>query len=196
MSNMKNPNVIVILLSITSIVALFGNAVVVFLILKKRNWFRKVHSSLLLALAFQDIFTAIGLFALPGFVQPWDVYRLPESPLLGQFYCSVIWSRYVAFALAITSVYTCLMLALDRWVAVFRPMSYRRFSISAKVIAAMLILPWFAGFGFEINSALNVKYVEENNGTRVCKWNKIDTSIRGRTNAVFTFIGTYMVGYL
>ena len=187
---MKNPSVAAIFLCIISIAALFGNAVMIFLILRKNKGFRKVHSSLLLALAVQDILTAIGLFGLPGFVQPSSVYELPKSAVLGQIYCSVIWSRYFPFALAITSVYTCLMLAVDRWVAVFRPMSYKRFSISAKVIATMVILPWFAGFGFEINTALNVEYLKQSNETRICKWKKIDTSARGRSSAIFTFIGT------
>ena len=190
---MKNPSVVAIFLSIISIVALFGNAVMIFLILRKNKGFRKVHSSLLLALAVQDILTAIGLFVLPSFVQPSSVYELPKSAMLGQIYCSMIWSRYFPFALAISSVYTCLMLALDRWVAVFRPMSYKRFSVSTKVIATMVILPWFAGFGFEINTALNVEYLKQSNETRICTWKKIDTSARGRSNAIFTFIGMLSV---
>ena len=177
------------LLATIAVVALIGNAAVVILLIKKRDWLKKVHSCLLLALAVQDVLTAIGLFVLPGFVQSSDPYRLPESEWLIQLYCSVVWSRYIPFSLAITSVYTCFMLAVDRWVAVFRPMSYKQFSVSGKVIATMVVLPWFAGFGFEINTALSVKYLVNNDGTGTCIWEKIDTSPKGRTIAVFTFIG-------
>ena len=190
---MENVGVVEIFLAIISVVAFIGNGLVVFLLLKKRDWSKKVHSCLLLALAVQDILTAIGLFGLPGFVLPSDAYELPEGAWLRQLFCSLIWSRYIAFALAITSVYTCLMLAVDRLVAVFRPMSYRRFSISGNVIAAMVILPWFAGFGFEINTALNVRYFVQSDETCVCKWNQIDSSARSKSVAVFMFIGMVMI---
>lgn len=178
-----------VLLAVISVIALIGNALVVFLIMKKRDWLKKVHSCLLLTLAVQDILTAIGLFVLPGFVQSSKIYDLPQNDVLGQLFCSLIWSRYIPFALAITSVYTCLMLALDRWVAVFRPMSYRQFSVSGKVIAVMVFVPWLAGFGFEINTALHVDCRKQSDGTRVCKWNNIDNSVANSCIAILTFIG-------
>ncbi len=186
---MKNLGVVEVFLAIISILAFFGNAFVVFLILKKRKFLKTVHSCLLLALAVQDILTAIGLFVLPGFVQPSSAYELPEAEWLREVFCRVIWSEYIPFSLAITSVYTCLMLAVDRWVAVFRPMLYGRFSVSGKAIALMVILPWFSGFGFEINTVLNVKYVAQSDGTSICKWNQIDTSVRNVCGAILTFIG-------
>lgn len=181
--------IVQIFLAIIASVALVGNLLVVMLLLKKRDWLKKVHSCLLLALAVQDILTAIGILVLPGFVQPSNIYTVPQSTTLGQWFCGIIWSRYIPFALAITSVYTCLMLAFDRWCAVFRPVSYKRFSVSVRVIAMMVTLPWIAGFGFEINTALNVNHVVQSNETYTCRWNKITTSARGGIIAIFTFTG-------
>ena len=192
---MNEKTTIAVLLVIISIVASVGNGLVVFVILKKREWLKKVHSCLLLALAVQDILTAIGLLVLPGFVQSSKVYELPQSDMLGQIFCSLIWSRYVPFALAITSVYTCLMLALDRWVAVFRPMSYKQFSVSGKVIAVMVVVPWLAGFGFEVNTALHVDCRKESDGTRVCKWSNINSSAKNSCVAILTFLGKFQTDF-
>ena len=186
---MNEKRTVAALLAAISVVALIGNVLVVFLILKKRDWLKRVHSCLLLALAVQDILTAIGLFVLPGFVQSSKIYQLPQNDVWGQLFCSLIWSRYIPFALAITSVYTCLMLAFERWVAVFRPMSYRQFSVSGKVVAVMVFVPWVAGFGFEINTTLHVDYRKESDGTRDCKWNNIGNSVENSCIAIFTFIG-------
>ena len=192
---MNEKTTIAVLLVIISIVASVGNGLVVFVILKKREWLKKVHSCLLLALAVQDILTAIGLLVLPGFVQSSKVYELPQSDMLGQIFCSLIWSRYIPFALAITSVYTCLMLALDRWVAVFRPMSYKQFSVSGKVIAVMVVVPWLAGFGFEVNTALHVDCRKESDGTRVCKWRNINSSAKNSCVAILTFLGKFQADF-
>ncbi|XP_028397076.1 somatostatin receptor type 2-like [Dendronephthya gigantea] len=182
-----------IFLTVIAVVALVGNLLVVMLLLKKRDWLKKVHSCLLLALAVQDVLTAIGILVLPGFVQSSNIYRVPQSTILGRWYCSVIWSRYIPFALAITSIYTCLMLAFDRWFAVFRPVSYKRFSASVRAIVIMVTLPWIAGFGFEINTALNVNHLAQSNananGTYICRWNKFDTTTSGGIIAVVTFTG-------
>ena len=184
--------VVAVFLAIIAIIALLGNFLVVILFIKNRHWLKKAHTCLLLALAIQDILTAIGLLVLPGFVQSADVYDPPADSTLSQLYCSVVWSRYIPFALAIASVYTCLMLTIDRWSAALRPMSYRRFSNSIKVIAAMLIFPWIAGFGLEISAILNVRS-NEFNGTYVCSWIVTESKPKKTTVALVTFFGMILV---
>ena len=175
-------------LTIIAVVALIGNILVVILFLKNRDWLKKVHTCLLLDLAIQDILTAIGLLVLPGFVQPSDAYTPPQDPTLGEMYCRVIWSMYIPFALAIASVYTCLMLTIDRWSAVLRPMSYRRFSNSRIAIWAMLIVPWIAGLVFEATAILNAD-ANEVNGSILCSWLQEEISPKKTAVALVTFIG-------
>ncbi len=184
--------VVAVFLAIIAVIALLGNILVVILFIKNRKWLKKAHTCLLLDLAIQDILTAIGLLVLPGFVQTADAYTPPASPTLSQIYCSFIWSRYIPFALAISSVYTCLMLTVDRWSAVLRPMSYRRINNSIKVVAIMIIFPWFAGFGLEISAILNVNS-NEVNGTFVCSWTVDESSPKKTAVALVTFFGMILV---
>ena len=184
--------VVAVFLTIIAVVALFCNILVVILFLKNRHWLKKVHTCLLLDLAIQDILTAIGLLVLPGFVHTADAYTPPSDSTLSELYCRVLWSRYIPFALAIASVYTCLMLTIDRWSAVLRPMSYRRFSNSRISIWAMLISPWVAGVALEISSILNVR-VNAVNGTFVCRWVEKESLPQKTAVALVTFLGMIIV---
>ena len=184
--------IVAVFLAIIAVIALIGNILVMILFLKNRHWLQKVHTRPLLNLAIQDILTAIGLLVLPGFVQPDDAYSTPQDPTLAEMYCRVIWSMYIPFALAIASVYTCVMLAIDRWSAVLRPTSYKRFSNSRIVIWSMLILPWVAGSVLEISTILNVR-ADEVNGTFVCSWLDKENSPENTAVALVTFIGMIIV---
>jgi hypothetical protein len=176
------------LLGIISVVTLSGNILVVVLFIKKRDWLKNAHTCLLLALAIQDIITAITLLVLPGFALPADVYDLPAHPKLRELYCSFVWSWYVPFALSVVSIYTCLMLAIDRLLAVWKPSRYKRFCSSAKVIATMVILPWIAGFGIETRTALNAQSSREDNGSYVCKRVQVDGSPENMMTTLLLFI--------
>lgn len=178
-------------LALISALAIFANFIVIILIGKKSDFRKKTNSSLMIALAVQDILTAIGLCIIPGFVLTKDTYRLPENRIMQDLYCWIIWSRYITFALAITSVYTCLMLAIDRWVAVFKPLFYRSFSRSKKVISSMLIFPWLVGFSFEINTASHATYYMNNNNN-ICKWKDDGVSLTGKAMTFVTFTGKLM----
>ena len=184
--------VVAVFLAIIAIFALLGNTLVVILFIKNRQWLKKAHSCLLLGLAIQDILTAIGLLVLPGFVQAADAYDPPQDSALSQLFCSVVWSRYLPFALAISSVYTCLMLTVDRWSAALRPMSYMRINNSTKAVAAMVIFPWIAGFGLEVSAIINVHSMEVN-GTFVCSWTQDELSPRKTAVALVTFFGMILV---
>lgn len=155
-------------LGIIAVSTLVGNTMVVIFFVKKREWLNKAHTCLLLALAIQDILTAICLLAMPRFALPPDVYELPTNPTYRQLYCSVIWSHYIPFALSVVTMYTCLMMAIDRWLAVLRPMSYRRYSSSTKLIATMVTLPWIAGILLDIGTPLSASSLPVGNGSYVC----------------------------
>ena len=175
-------------IGIIAVITLVGNLLVVVVFVKKREWLKKVHSCLLLALAIQDVLTAICLLVLPGFVLPSDVYELPAHPTARQLYCKIIWSPYIPFVLSIVSIYTCLMLAIDRWLAVLRPMTYKRFCTSKKVIATTLTVPWIAGFAFEIGTALKVETLKNDNGSYACAMRQ-DDSPQNTVSVLFLVFG-------
>jgi hypothetical protein len=171
-----------------STVTFVGNTLVVILFIKKRHWLKNAHACLLLALAIQDIMTAVCLMVLPGFALPADYYDLPASPTLRTLYCTMLWSLYIPFALSIVSIYTCLMLAIDRLLAVWRPLTYKRFCGSRKTIVAMLILPWVAGLLAELGTALNAQSIKQENGSYVCKRTQIKRSLEHTMIALILFL--------
>ena len=159
-----------ILFGILSVVTLAGNTLVFIMFIKRRDWLNKTHPCLLLALAVQDIITGLSLIVFPGFALPADVYDLmPLSPKSREWYCTLIWSWYIPFTLSLVSIYTCLMLAADRCLAVWKPLTYRRLYTSKALIVAMVILPWLGSFSFEIETAIKVEISLNGQGTYVCK---------------------------
>lgn len=181
------------LLAAIAAIALLGNILVVILFIKNRKWLKKVHSCLILALATQDILTAIGLLALPSFVQPPDAYVVPSEPTGRRIYCSLVWSQYFPFALGVTSVYTCLTLTIERWFAVVRPLTYRRLAQSPKLIPLIVVLPWLAGFVVEINGSLSGKSRARKNGSYECYWETPEDSPSRVFLAIFTLFATILV---
>ena len=176
------------LFGIISVVTLTGNILVVVLFTKRQDWLKNAHACLLLALAIQDIIIAITLLVLPGFALPADVYDLPTHPKLRELYCSLVWSWYVPFALSVASIYTCLMLAIDRLLALWKPSTYKRFCRSAKIIGTMIILPWIAGFGFEITTVLNTQSSRKDNGSYVCMRVQVERSSENMMTSLLLFI--------
>ena len=178
---------------VIAVVAFIGNTLTVVLFVKKSKWLKKAHGCLIFALSIQDILTAICLLSLPSFVLDHDAYPLPSSSIARDIFCSLVWSRYFAFALGITSVYTCLMLTIERWFAVVKPLYYRRYEHSTAVVAALVLIPWVAGLLLEIRTPLDAKPIEQN-GTFICGWKKVESSTTERIPiAVFTFLGSFFI---
>lgn len=185
-------NVVKSILLVIAVIALVGNSLTVLLFIKNSKWLKKAHGYLILALSIQDIFQAICLLSHPSIFLDADVYPMPSNPVARVLFCGLVWSHYFPFALGVTSVYTCLMLTIDRWFAAVKPMYYRRYEHSAKVVSAMVLIPWIAGFGFEITSPLNAKPIKLND-TFVCSWTKFPHQ-EGRVSlAIFSFLGMIFI---
>lgn len=155
---------------IISIVALVGNLLVVFLFIRNRSWLKKAHSNLILALAVTDILTAVCILVVPLFIHEADVFPVPQSPIARELYCRVVWSHYLVFSLGVTSVYICVFLAIERWLAIGKPLFYKQHLHSKRNIALMVILPWLAGFAFESAAVIRTTGVVLPDGTTSCKW--------------------------
>ena len=181
-----------VILLVIAIIALVGNSLTVLLFVKKSKWLKKAYGCLIFALSIQDILLAICLLSHPSIILDGDIFPMPSSPMARVMFCSFVWSHYFPFALGVTSVYTCLMLTIDRWFAAVRPMHYRRHEHSAKIVSAMVLIPWIAGFGFEITSPLNAKPTKLND-TFVCRWTKFPNPQGRVCLALFSFLGMIFI---
>ena len=79
------------------------------------------------------------------------------------------------------------MLTLDRWLAVLRPLYFKKVSSSRMVSAALLITPWLAGFSIEYTSLIHTEPVEYNNTYR-CSWKEAENLTTRTVTATFGFL--------
>ena len=177
-----------------TVLALFGNLLVVLLFIQNRGWLKKAHSNLILALAITDILTAICVLCVPLFIHENDVYSVPKNSLLRELYCRIVWSHYLVFSLGVTSVYLCLSLAIERWLAIRKPHFYTQHLHSKRVICLLVVIPWVAGFAFESSVIVRTTGVILRDGTTNCRWNP-DTSEWGTrvALAVVSFSGMILI---
>ena len=104
-----------------ALVALIGNTVLCLSILQqRRSTLRKPYTTIILTLAFTDIFTAVFLFLSPRFVFR-DTFPQPTNAILLEVYCHLLWARTPLFFFGVASLYLCLLLTLERWIAVTHP---------------------------------------------------------------------------
>ncbi len=182
-----------VILSIIAAIAFLGNSFTVLLFLRKSKWLKKTYNCLILALAIQDILLAICIMVLPGFILDERYYAVPaENEISRCLFCKIIWSHFIPFALGIASVYSCLMLTFDRWLAVVKPLSYKKYEQSRIVIILTVVFPWIAGMCFEITAPLGAMWMEANS-TFACKWKTPEYTSKTFFLAVFTFLGMVAV---
>ena len=174
--------------------ALSGNLLVVFLFIRNRGRLKKAHSILILMLAITDILTAICILCVPRFIHKWDAYTVPESEFLRELYCRVVRSKYLIFSLGVTSIYLCLSLAIERWLAIRKPLFYKQHINSKRAVCLLVVIPWIAGFVFESTAIVWTTGVVLPNGTTSCRW-KLDTSEWATrvTVAMFSFCGKILI---
>ena len=174
--------------------AFSGNLLVVFLFIRNRGWLKKAHSILILMLAITDILTAISILCVPLFIHESDVYAVPENEFLRELYCRVVWSHYIVFSLAVTSVYLCLSLAIERWLAINKPLFYKQHMNSKRAVCLLAVIPWITGFVFDSSAIVWTTGVVLPNGTTSCQW-KSDTSEWAThvTIAIASFCGKILI---
>jgi hypothetical protein len=182
-----------VILTIIAVIAFLGNMLTVLLFLRKSKLLKKTYNCLILALAIQDVLLAICIMVLPGFILGGDYYNVPaDSEISRWIFCKMLWSHFIPFALGIASVYTCLMLTFDRWLAVVKPFSFKKYEQSRMVVILTVLFPWIAGMCFEITAPLGTSSTEVN-GTVVCYWKTREYTSKTIFLVVFTFLGMIVI---
>lgn len=152
-----------------AILSFVGNLLVLVLFLRNKKWLKRTYGRLVFALALADLLTAVCLFATPLAVHHEKRMKRPTSAIGREMYCRLLWSHYVLFSFGITSVYTCLVLTTERWIAVTKPLYIRKYKPSRRTLFACLALPWLAGFLLEANVVKETRTVNFGDGTFSCE---------------------------
>ena len=135
-----------------SLTSFLGNSLVIWVIVKKRKvYFQQPFDIFILNLAVSDALAAIFLICSRFLYTP----PMPKGLTEAYLYCTLLWGTYIVFAFGYVSVYTCVVLTIERWMAVVRPQVYRRFQKKLALVAVVLI--WIWAFILNIPVFLTVK---------------------------------------
>ena len=158
--------------------SLIANLLVIFLLTYRRHLLCNPHYRCILSLAITDILTSVSVIFSPRFTLGEKFYNpKAQNYLAREFYCRLLWNKYLPFALGVTSLYTCAVLSFERWLAVKRSIFYKsRFKI--RHMNVLIIASWIAGFVSEVPVIVFVEAVYDQ-PTESCRYttaqNKIQT---------------------
>ena len=154
--------------SILAIIAFIGNTLVILVFFQDKKLLKKSYNMLILSLAIADVLTAITLITNPAFVLG-DAFPYPTTPVYGEIFCRVIWSRAFLFQLVVFSAYICLALATERWFAVIKPLQYNS-TFNKRRTVIYIFLVWLWSLLLCGSSLFEAKFSASNQKTRQCTW--------------------------
>ena len=154
--------------SILAIIAFIGNTLVILVFFQDKKLLKKSYNMLILSLAIADVLTAITLITNPAFVLG-DAFPYPTTPVYGEIFCRVIWSRAFLFQLVVFSAYICLALATERWFAVIKPLHYTA-AFNKKRTLIYILLVWIWSLILCGSALFESKFVPSKIFHRQCTW--------------------------
>lgn len=152
--------------SLIVIIAIIGNSLVLYILFTRPQYLKHSYNVFICNLAFTDIITAILLiFSRYLYLPP-----PPSGDTAKEAYCKVIWSAWLPFTLGYISIYTCLALTVERWLAVNRPHLYP--TLKAKNAIKVVAVVWLVGILVNLTTLFRVEY---NKNKQKCKWIPLNT---------------------
>lgn len=150
-----------LLYSLIAIFAFFGNALVLYILITRSDYLKRSYNIFIFSLATTDIIASIMLvFSLYLYLPP-----IPDGEGSKEAYCKIIWSAWTLFTLGYISIYTCLALTIERWLAVLKPHIYTAVRPRHAIKAVALV--WIVGIAVNVSTIFRVKY---NKTKEQCSW--------------------------
>ncbi|XP_072016434.1 galanin receptor 2a-like [Amphiura filiformis] len=125
---------------ILAIVGIIGNSTVIHVYLHTRTLTVNTTNRFIAALAVADIITSICIIPIP------TLSYVPDN-FGGHFYCKVVRSSVVLWTSIVASIFSLMVLAIERLVAIVPPMRYKRL-FSVKVTRFIIAFIWIFAFAF------------------------------------------------
>ena len=122
---------------------------------------RTAFDIFIINLTVSDLITGVFILFSRFVFQP----QIPENYASAMTYCYLLWGGYTLFGCELVSVYTCLVLTIKRWLAIAKPLIYRRVKPRHAKITIAVVWIWF----FFINFAVFLT-VKADFDTRSCFW--------------------------
>ena len=150
------------IIALIGIAAILGNVLVLWVFYRRRNKSAKTSFDLfIINLAVSDLLAGIFILFSRFVFQP----LIPENHTSAMAYCYLLWGGYILFGCGLVSVYTCLVLTIERWLAIVKPQFYRTIKVEHAILTAIVVWLW----AFLINAAVFFS-VSADHENRSCLW--------------------------
>ena len=153
-----------LIFSFIAIVAMLGNALVLYVLVTRPSYLKHPYNLFIFSLAATDIITAVMLVFSRYLYLP----STPRSGLSREVFCKTIWSAWVLFTLGYISIYTCVALTIERWLAVAKPHLYR--NIRSSQVFKALFFVWMWGITINLTTLFRTKFSETKDQ---CSWTSL-----------------------
>lgn len=139
---------------VLSSVALFGNTLVILVFVFDRRLLKKSYNILILSLVVSDVLSAVIVIM----THVANHYFLPSNPVYGAIFCKIIATFFFPWQFLFFSVYICLLLSVERWIAIVKPHKYssifRRKNVAGCILASWVTTNVLGHIGYGIQSQL------------------------------------------
>ena len=88
-----------------------------------------------------------------------------HSDVAAEIFCLTVWSGQFAFQMGYISIFTCVSLTIERWIAVVKPSTYR--SVKSKHAVITVAVIWFLGILVNGTTYFRIKYYADKH---LCGW--------------------------
>ena len=106
---------------------------------------KKPYNIFLVSLAITDFFTGVILIPSKYLILP----PVPRSTTALAF-CQTIWTSWLLFTCSHMSAMTCVMLAFERWLAIVKPLLFRRLTYQHALCMAFVAWFWTISWNFVV----------------------------------------------
>ncbi|RDD42807.1 Growth hormone secretagogue receptor type 1 [Trichoplax sp. H2] len=174
-----------IIYGILAFVSILGNSLVFAIITTHRRgkMLQSSNNLLIASMAMMDMMTGITIYATPTFVFPAETYPYPKNPSACEAFCRIIASEYLLFYFGFGSVITVTAIAVERWIAIAKPLSYRKIMTTKRVKIFISIL-WVFCLFISVDVMIQIKY--ESNNTIPCQ--RYDFATRQPGTTIFLLL--------
>lgn len=172
-----------------TVVALIGiagilcNGLVLVVYFRRRKCsLKSAFDIFIINLAVSDFLAGIFIFSSRFFFQP----QIPENYTSAMIYCYLLWDAFLLFVSMYVSIYACLALTIERWLAIMKPHFYQKVKPKHAMVAMIFVWIW----AFLINATKFFK-IDANFDERFCHW--VEPKIE---RTFLAFIEISMLGFL
>ncbi|XP_031556519.1 neuropeptide FF receptor 1-like [Actinia tenebrosa] len=167
-----------------------GNLLVCVLFARKKVLLRKTYNIYFLILSITDLLISFALAMTPLFILS-DILPFSLHVRSAGSICRVLWSRWLLYTLGIFSIYICLLLTIERWFAVVKPLSYQG-NFNKKKVTFSLVCAASLALMFTSSTIIETTYSQDNIGAIRCRRRPI-SELYNRAWGLCRFLGECLI---